>query len=57
MRTLKSTLLSLILLSTAVIGGCGPKKGTIEDKEAVKNDTLDVNEGVGEGPVGESEHK
>ena len=57
MKIFKSILFSLLILSTAVIGGCGPKQGTIEDKEAVKSDTLDVNEGVGEGPVGESEHK
>ncbi len=57
MRRLKNFALSILILGTSVLFGCGPKKGTIEDKEAVKNDTLDVNEGVGEGPVGESDHK
>ncbi|UII32066.1 hypothetical protein LVD17_27670 [Fulvivirga ulvae] len=33
--------------------GCEPKKGTIEDKEAVKQDTVDPREGEGEGDVGE----
>ncbi|WP_155212317.1 hypothetical protein [Fulvivirga aurantia] len=55
MKILRITMLTLSL--TALLASCGPKKGTIEDKEAVKNDSLNVREGQGEGPVGESDHK
>ena len=45
------------LLIMFSFSACGPNQGTVEDKEAVKGDTLDVNEGQGEGPVGEGDHK
>jgi hypothetical protein len=34
-----------------------PKQGTLEDKEAVKGDTLNPREGAGEGPIGEEAKK
>ena len=49
-----------LILSLLLIGltfSCSPKKGTVEGKSAVKQDSIDVTEGVGEGPVGEGDHK
>ncbi|MDX1627724.1 MAG: hypothetical protein R3345_03440 [Fulvivirga sp.] len=50
-------LLFISVFISANLTGCGPKQGTVEDKSAVKGDTLDVTEGEGEGPVGEGDHK
>jgi len=49
-----------IIISLLFIGcllSCNPNQGTVEDKSAVKEDTLNVTEGEGEGPVGEGDHK
>lgn len=46
-------ILTIISILTLFSIGCEPKKGTIEDKEAVKQDTVDPRQGKGEGEVGE----
>lgn len=53
----KLKLIILILCTGFMLSCNNPKQGTVEDKSAVKNDTLDVSEGEGEGPVGEGDHK
>lgn len=54
MKYLKS--IALLLAFSVALGSCGnPKEGTVEDKGAVKGDTLNTREGTGEGPVGEGE--
>jgi len=45
------------LLFISCLFSCSPNQGTKEDKSAVKEDTLDVTEGEGEGPIGEGDHK
>ena len=36
-----------------LLAACDPQRTTVEDKEAVKKDTVDPREGKGEGEVGE----
>ena len=44
-----------VLLIAFMVSCSNPKEGTVEDKGAVKGDTLNVREGTGEGPVGEGD--
>ncbi|GAA0894431.1 hypothetical protein GCM10009122_41120 [Fulvivirga kasyanovii] len=46
-------IIAVIGICTLFALGCEPKKGTVEDKGAVKQDTVDPREGKGEGDVGE----
>lgn len=46
-------ILVIISMLTLFSISCEPPKGTVEDKEAVKQDTVDPREGKGEGDVGE----
>lgn len=56
MKNLRIFTISMFLMA-CVSYGCEPKKGTVEDKEAVKNDSIDVREGEGEGESGTDHHR
>ncbi len=46
----------LVMLTLLFTTACtNPKEGTVEDKGAVKGDSLNVREGSGEGPVGDGD--
>lgn len=42
-------ILSVFIATFIMLASCEPKQDTVEDKEAVKNDTTDPREGKGEG--------
>lgn len=53
---MEKTLIKLMLaVGFFFMLSCQPKQGTVEDKGAVKGDSIDVREGAGEGPVGEGD--
>ena len=43
------------MLLSASMTACKPDKGTVDEKEAVQGDSLNMREGKGEGPVGEGD--
>lgn len=45
--------LFIIMSLGALLVSCEPKQGTVDDKDAVKGDSLNSTEGKGEGDVGE----
>lgn len=51
MKTIRLFTIAFLFLFT--ISCENPKQGTVEDKGAVKGDTLNPREGAGEGPIGE----
>ena len=42
-------ILSILIAAFIMLASCEPKQATVEDKEAVKNDTTDPRQGKGEG--------
>ena len=54
MRNYLTTLLFTIFALVSFTA-CQPDRGTKDEKEAVKGDTLNVREGEGEGPIGEGD--
>ena len=48
-------IMAIGLFSLGLMIGCQPDKGTLNEKEAVQGDTLNTQEGQGEGPIGEGD--
>jgi len=48
--------LGLIMIFTlGLTFSCAPDKGTVDEKEGVQGDSLNMREGKGEGPIGEGD--
>ena len=45
----------LLIAVSPLLSGCKPDKGTVDEKEAIEGDSLNMREGKGEGPIGEGD--